>query len=143
MLIKWQKTADNKLIGQWTISNNKPARLKDLDLSDPEPTYWPSHIQWWEDYWHRSSVSIPDKLLERQYYLEMYKFACVARDQAPPISLQAIWTADNGNLPPWKGDFHHDLNTQLSYWPGYTANHLDLTRGYTRWMWKVKKEKKK
>lgn len=143
VLIKWQKTADNKLIGQWTISNNKPARLKDLDLSDPEPTYWPSHIQWWEDYWHRSSVSIPDKLLERQYYLEMYKFACVARDQAPPISLQAIWTADNGNLPPWKGDFHHDLNTQLSYWPGYTANHLHLTRGYTRWLWKVKKENKK
>jgi alpha-L-fucosidase 2 len=52
--------------------------------------------------------------------------------------LQAIWTADNGNLPPWKGDYHHDLNTQLSYWPGYSGNHLDLTAGYTNWLWKVK-----
>ncbi|MFM2146298.1 MAG: hypothetical protein RL732_1134, partial [Bacteroidota bacterium] len=66
------------------------------------------------------------------------KFGCVARSDTPPISLQAIWTADNGNLPPWKGDFHHDLNTQLSYWPGYASNHTDLTAGYTNWLWKVR-----
>jgi alpha-L-fucosidase 2 len=43
----------------------------------------------------------------------------------------------------WKGDFHHDLNTQLSYWPGYAANHLELTAGYTNWLWKVKEENKR
>ena len=31
---------------------------------------------------------------------------------APPIPLQGVWTADDGGLPPWKGDYHHDLNTQ-------------------------------
>jgi hypothetical protein len=40
------------------------------------------------------SVSIPDSILERQYYLEMYKFACVARGNTPPISL----TGHNGQL---------------------------------------------
>jgi alpha-L-fucosidase 2 len=133
----------NYLIGQWTISNNKIAQLKDPDFKLKEPTGWPSHVRWWENYWNRSSVTLPDKKLEKQYYLEMYKFACVARSNTPPISLQAIWTADNGNLPPWKGDFHHDLNTQLSYWPGYTSNHLDLTAGYTNWLWKVKEEHKR
>jgi alpha-L-fucosidase 2 len=73
----------------------------------------------------------------------MYKFGCVARGNTTPISLQAIWTADNGNLPPWKGDFHHDLNTELSYWPGYTGNHLDLTASFTNWLWKVQPESKK
>ncbi len=73
----------------------------------------------------------------------MYKFGSVARSNTPPISLQAIWTADNGNLPPWKGDFHHDLNTELSYWPGYTGNHLDLTASYTNWIWKVRPENRK
>jgi alpha-L-fucosidase 2 len=52
--------------------------------------------------------------------------------------LQAVWTADNGKLPPWKGDFHHDLNTQLSYWPSYAGNHLDLEMGFLNWMWKYK-----
>jgi alpha-L-fucosidase 2 len=54
--------------------------------------------------------------------------------------LQAVWTADNGRLPPWKGDFHHDLNTQLSYWPGYIANHSDLTAGFTNWLWNVRSQ---
>jgi len=142
VLVKWYKLPGNRLIGQWTIANNKQAQLQDPDFKLKEPTGWPAHIKWWNDYWSRSSVSLPDKQLERQYYLEMYKFACVARSNTPPISLQAIWTADNGNLPPWKGDFHHDLNTQLSYWPGYTGNHLDLTASYTNWLWKVKEVNK-
>ncbi len=139
VMIRWQKSG-KKWIGQWTITNNKPATLPVLNLALKEPTGWPSHIAWWKDYWSRSSVSLPDEQLEKQYYLEMYKFACVTRPNTPPISLQAIWTADNGNLPPWKGDYHHDLNTQLSYWPGYSGNHLDLTASFTNWLWKVKKE---
>jgi len=143
VLVKWYHLPGNYLIGQWTISNSKPAQLRDPDFKLKEPTGWPSHIKWWSDYWSRSSVVLPDKKLEKQYFLEMYKFACVARSNTPPISLQAIWTADNGNLPPWKGDYHHDLNTQLSYWPGYASNHLDLTAGYTNWLWKVKEENKR
>lgn len=143
VLVKWYNLPGNKLIGQWTITNNRQAQLQDPNFKLKEPTGWPTHSKWWNDYWSRSSVSLPDKQLERQYYLEMYKFACVARSNTPPISLQAIWTADNGNLPPWKGDFHHDLNTQLSYWPGYTSNHLDLTSSYTNWLWKVKDVNKK
>jgi alpha-L-fucosidase 2 len=81
--------------------------------------------------------------LEKQYYLEMYKFGAAARKGAPPISLQAVWTADNGKLPPWKGDFHHDLNTQLSYWPSYTGNQLDLEEGFLDWLWSVREEGKK
>ena len=143
VLVKWYRLTGNRIIGQWTITNNKLAQLQDPDFKFKEPTGWPSHSKWWNDYWSRSSISLPDKQLERQYYLEMYKFACVARTNTPPISLQAIWTADNGNLPPWKGDFHHDLNTQLSYWPGYTGNHLDLTASYTNWLWKIRDVNKK
>ncbi len=143
VLVKWYHFPGKKIIGHWTITNNQPATLPELNKLHKEPTGWPSHIAWWNDYWNRSSVSIPDAILEKQYYLDMYKFGCVARGDTPPISLQAIWTADDGNLPPWKGDFHHDLNTQLSYWPGYSGNHLDLTEGFTNWLWRVKDENKK
>ncbi len=94
-----------------------------------------NHTAWWRDFWSASGLSLPDTLLERQWYLEMYKFGSAARADTPPISLQAVWTADNGQLPPWKGDFHHDLNTQLSYWPAYGANHTDLSAGFTNWLW--------
>lgn len=143
VLVKWFRFPGNRLIGEWTITNNQPASLPALNILHKEPTGWPSHIAWWNNYWKRSSVAIPDPILERQYYLDMYKFGCVARSNTPPISLQAIWTADDGKLPPWKGDFHHDLNTQLSHWPGYSGNHLDLTEGFTNWLWKVKDENEK
>lgn len=142
VLVQWQQIGDN-LIGQWTISVDQVAKMPRLNKYAAEPTRWPSHQAWWKQYWSKSSVHLPDTLLEKQYYLEMYKFGCVARSNTPPISLQAIWTADNGNLPPWKGDYHHDLNTQLSYWPGYTGNHLDLTASYTNWLWKTRAENKR
>jgi alpha-L-fucosidase 2 len=139
VLVQWQ-TFYGTIIGQWTITYNKKAVLPTINMGLKEPTGWDTHMAWWKNYWSRSSISIPDSVVEKQYYLEMYKFGCIARSNTPPISLQAIWTADNGNLPPWKGDLHHDLNTELSYWPGYTGNHLDLTASFTNWLWKVKPE---
>lgn len=143
VLIEWRWYKNQHLIGQWTISVDAPAQMPALPITAEEPTPWPSHQTWWQNYWSKSSVQLPDTLLEKQYYLDLYKFGCVARSNTPPISLQAIWTADNGNLPPWKGDYHHDLNTQLSYWPGYTANHLDLTASFTNWLWQVRPENRR
>ena len=88
-----------------------------------------------EAFWAKSAIELPDPILEKQWYLEQYKFGSAARRGAPPISLQAVWTADNGRLPPWKGDFHHDLNTQLSYWPCYSGNHLEEGLGFLDWLW--------
>jgi hypothetical protein len=96
-----------------------------------------SHDVWWKEYWAKSSVSIPDPVLEKQYYNEMYKFGSAARSYSPPISLQAVWTADDGQLPPWKGDYHHDLNTQLSYWPCYAGNRPEEGLGYLNWLWET------
>lgn len=97
-----------------------------------------SHREWWTAWWRQSSVRLPNPIIERQWYLEQYKFAAASRRGAPPISLQAIWTADDGKLPPWKGDFHHDLNTQLSYWPCYSGNHLEEGLAYLDWLWNVR-----
>ena len=97
-----------------------------------------NHKQWWLEYWNRSKITLPDQQLEKQYYLEMYKFGSASRKGAPPITLQAVWTADNGKLPPWKGDLHNDLNTQLSYWPSYIGNHPVEGAVFTDWLWEHK-----
>ncbi|MHC4435031.1 MAG: glycosyl hydrolase family 95 catalytic domain-containing protein, partial [Planctomycetota bacterium] len=89
-------------------------------------------------YWSRSSVRVPNAVIERQWYLEMYKFGAAARADTPPITLQGPWTADNMKIPPWKGDYHHDLNTELSYWPAYSGNQLDGALGFANWLWDTK-----
>lgn len=140
VMIEWKEFPGNKVIGAWTISNDKPAPLAGLDVNLKEPTNWDSHISWWKNFWAQSSINLPDTLIEKQYYLELYKLGSVSRSGAPAITLQAVWTADNGSLPPWKGDFHNDLNTQLSYWPAYTGNHLAEAATYTDWLWKIRQK---
>ncbi|KPL13292.1 MAG: hypothetical protein AMS26_15075, partial [Bacteroides sp. SM23_62] len=142
---RWED-GKNTLEGCWSISSEKegwetgpPAdQVVSNEMAAGYLESFEEHLDWWNDYWSRSQVEIPDTLLEKQYYLEMYKFGAAARSDAPPIALQSVWTADNGKLPPWKGDFHHDLNTQLSYWPAYTGNHLHLEEGFLKWLWKYR-----
>jgi alpha-L-fucosidase 2 len=140
VLVQWKKLAKGKVIGSWTISSDKVATLPIISATAKEPTGWATHTKWWKDFWAKSNISVPDQLIQKQYYLEMYKLGCVARKGAPAITLQAVWTADNGSLPPWKGDFHNDLNTQLSYWPTYTANHLAEGATFTDWLWKIREK---
>jgi alpha-L-fucosidase 2 len=145
-------TAGNTLTGTWTITSSFAERsgsqraglLVSGALNNTKfDSALLAHTLWWKNFWSQSSISVPDTLLQKQWELEQYKFGSAARADAPPISLQAVWTADNGKLPPWKGDFHHDLNTQLSYWPAYSANHLNLEEGFINWLWKYRETFKK
>ena len=99
-----------------------------------------THADWWAGHWARSALRLDSPRLERQWYLETHKFGAAARRGAPPITLQAVWTADEGGIPPWKGDYHHDLNTQLSYWPCYSGNRLEDGLGYLDWLWSTRAE---
>ena len=142
---RWE-AGKNSLEGCWSISSDNPGWEKkphaeevvSMEIDRGYDGSLSEHLHWWKEYWGRSQIEIPDPLLEKQYYLEMYKFGAAARKDAPPIALQSVWTADNGKLPPWKGDFHHDLNTQLSYWPAYAGNYLNLEEGYLNWLWRYR-----
>lgn len=83
------------------------------------------HLIWWNDYWRKSKISIPDKFIEKQWNFNNYLLASCSRKGNYPMPLQGLWTADNDSLPPWKGDYHHDLNTQMSYTSYLKANHTD------------------
>ncbi|MFW6059936.1 MAG: glycosyl hydrolase family 95 catalytic domain-containing protein [Phycisphaeraceae bacterium] len=93
------------------------------------------HARWWARFWARSAVRVDDEAIERHYYLARYFYGSASRRGAPPMALQGVWTADEGMLPPWSGDYHHDLNTQMSYWPYLTANHLDEGACFLDWLW--------
>lgn len=136
--VRWRKAGPGVVEGVWSISCQYPGKKistpasvvtqKALQKNYSDANI--SHTVWWRNFWHKSAIRVPDTLIEKQWYLEQYKFGSASRQGAPPISLQAVWTADNGRLPPWKGDYHHDLNTQLSYWPCYSGNHLEGGMAY-------------
>ncbi len=140
--VVWKKS-QNKWIAAWSITTSnesknplrKARRNCQKALRTGFNKSFKIHCKWWDSYWDNSSVSVPNAIIERQWYLEMYKFGAATREDTPPITLQGPWTADNGKIPPWKGDYHHDLNTQLSYWPAYSGNQLDGALGFVNWLW--------
>lgn len=137
----------NVLDGVWsigtTLSGDKSDQITEAAIRRGETEDYKSHLDFWQKYYSKSSISVPDKLLQWQYDTEMYKLGSLARKDTYPISLQGVWTADNGSLPPWKGDYHHDLNTQLSYWPVYAANRLEEGEGYLNTLWNQRDTYKK
>ena len=147
--LAWRAVGDD-IFAVWTIAGSSETedegddvgaiarRRVDAALAQSFDELLESHREWWRDFWEESSLQLPDKDLERQWFLENYKFGAAARRNAPPITLQGPWTADDGGLPPWKGDYHHDLNTQLSYWPCYSGNHLEAGLGFLDWLWQTR-----
>ena len=144
--VRWHRKGST-LEGTWSITSHYPnipdakqnaEQLTQQALTAGFDKQAQSHRSWWSSYWAQSAISIPDTLVEKQWYMEQYKFGSASRRNAPPITLQAVWTADNGNLPPWKGDYHNDLNTQLSYWMAYSGNHLDEGMCFIDWLWKCR-----
>ena len=95
------------------------------------------HEAWWREFWRKSRVELPELNHLRHYYLVQYFYGAASRLGAPPMPLQGVWTADNGGLPPWKGDYHNDLNTQMTYIAYQTAGRFDQGRCFLEFLWKL------
>jgi alpha-L-fucosidase 2 len=94
-----------------------------------------AHTKWWSAFWRKSGVSVPDTAIQKQYDLVQYFYGAASRLNAPPMPLQGVWTADNGVLPPWKGDYHNDLNTQMTYIAYQEAGRFDEGASYLDFLW--------
>ena len=129
------RTADSTLIAVTvtsTADGPDPLTLArarvTLALKSTYDTAIAPHAAWWAGFWSRSHVQVPEPDIQRQYDLVRYFYGAASRRGAPPMPLQGVWTADAGSLPPWKGDYHNDLNTQMSYMGYQGAGHFDEGR---------------
>jgi len=93
------------------------------------------HAKWWAQFWDRSRVFVPEAHILRQYYLVRYFYGAASRRGAPPMPLQGVWSADAGSLPPWKGDYHNDLNTQMTYMGYQTAGQFEEGASFLDMLW--------
>ena len=49
-----------------------------------------------------------------------YLLIASSRAGGLPANLQGVW--NNSNTPPWRCDYHTDVNVQMNYWPAGPAN---------------------
>jgi alpha-L-fucosidase 2 len=84
-----------------------------------------SHRVWWHNYYPESFLSIPDARMESFYWIQMYKLASATRADRPAIDLMGPWF----RRTPWP-HIWWNLNIQLTYWPVYTANRLEIGESF-------------
>ena len=89
----------------------------------PRSAFWPKFNA-------ESEVSIPDPKLQRLYDFAIYLYGAGARAGCAPLALQGLWTADDGKLPPWHGDYHNDLNTEMTYWAAGPAGCVEALEAF-------------
>ena len=114
---------------------------KSLLLQAAEKGYeklFDEHKRVWKKYRAKSSVKTGDKLIDETYKKSWYLFKCCSKKGGYPMPLQGVWTADNDCLPPWKGDYHHDTNTELSYQSYLKANRLEEGEAFIDYLWRLK-----
>ncbi len=93
------------------------------------------HKQEWEKFWNKSAVSLPEPNMEFLWYYGIYLMASSVRRGETPPGLQGLWAMD-GRIPPWRGDYHTDMNIQEYFWSACSANHLDLLDAWLDYMLK-------
>ncbi len=137
-----RKTKEGYLLSYSVIVGDNEQEIlqkgKEIFTIDWQEDY-KAHIAYWKNYWKQSSISIPDKKLEKLYYKSYYLFASGNRQGSYPMPLQGVWTDCSGQLPPWKGDYHHDLNTQFTYMSYLKANHVEEGQVFVEYLWSLKK----
>lgn len=79
------------------------------------------HRAWWHTYYPRSFLTIPDARQEAFYWIQLYKFATCSRPDGPAVDLFGPYF----RVSQWPG-LWWNLNVQLTYWPVYAGNRLDL-----------------
>lgn len=90
------------------------------------------HREYWRQFWARSAVSLPDKLLEDLWHINLYAIACsngrggTLPEQA--CGLNGLW--DIKQPTKWGSMWYWDVNIQAAFWPLYTANRLDLAQAF-------------
>ena len=86
------------------------------------------HAAYWEAFFERSNISLPDKFIEKIWYVNQYAFDCssgkggVMKHQA--CGLNGLWDVKRPTL--WGSKWYWDVNIQAAFAGVYSSNRIDL-----------------
>ena len=134
----WNCSGADFFVSVETASSAKEALSKAMQVRDQASktgfeTLRQEHLEKWQERWKSSMVYLPEDDLEFLWYYGIYLLASSAKKGALPPGLQGLWAMD-GVLPPWRGDYHVNMNVQETFWPACASGHLDLLDSWCDYM---------
>ena len=71
-------------------------------------------------------------LVALQFNFGRYLLISCSRPGTMPANLQGLW--NNSNNPPWRSDYHTNINLEMNYWGADAANLSDCFTPLSDWM---------
>jgi len=107
----------------------KSAEVAVKDVRDAESAAFDgilsAHRAWWHGFYPNAFLTIPEARMEAFYWIQIYKIAAASREDGPAVDLFGPWFRTSI----WPGMWWN-LNVQLTYWPVYAGNRLELGKNY-------------
>ena len=126
---------DNASYQSLAISNISSKTQGDAD------NYLNAHHTWWNNFYSKSFVEIPNKTLEKEYYGSLYLLACTSRTGEAAPGLFGNWATGN---PAWNGDYTLNYNYEAPFYMAFPTNHTELADCYDKpvidWLSKAQSE---
>ena len=84
----------------------------------------------------------PDVALE-QFLFDYGRYLLIAssRPGSLPANLQGVW--NHNNNPPWRCDYHADINVDMNYWPAEVTNLSECAEPFTDYVDSIREVRKR
>jgi alpha-L-fucosidase 2 len=105
-----------------------PAAVGSLTQADVDARL-AQHHAWWDAFYAKSFVEIPNKVVEKEYYASLYLLASASRTGERPPGLWANWVMKN---PAWNGDYTLNYNYETPFYAAFPTNHVELSDSYDK-----------
>ncbi len=91
------------------------------------------HKAYWDAFFKKSSISIPDKFLEHIYFINQYALDCCSGKDGVmkhhACGLNGLWDTRHPNL--WGSMWYWDVNIQAAFAGVFSSNRLDLAKVFS------------
>jgi hypothetical protein len=88
-----------------------------------------AHHSWWNNFYSRSFIEIPNKTIEKEFYGSLYLLACCSRTNEAAPGLWANWVMEN---PAWNSDYTLNYDYEAPFYMAMPTNHPDLADCYDK-----------
>lgn len=107
--------------------------LKISDFEQRLPTLIKEHKTYWDGFFGRSSVTLPDKFLERVYIINQYALDCCSGKDGVmkhhACGLNGLWDIRHPSL--WGSMWYWDVNIQAAFAGVFSSNRLELAKVFS------------
>ena len=118
----------------WNYSSPLSDGIKKIDEYEASlPEISEEHKKYWQEFFLRSSITLPDKFLERVYYINQYALDCSSGKDGimkhHACGLNGLWDIRHPSL--WGSMWYWDVNIQAAFAGVFSSNRLDLGKVFS------------